>query len=627
MLHKKLITTMIMALFATLGTLNAQEKYAVLIAGNMNPGLSIPATEQWNGGYGAGQYGFDEFWNDTYLMWEMLIKEDGGKGYSVDNVNVLYGENGNDFTFPLQDERYQAAYNNKPYVVDEDSKKQTINDRFTALANIITADDFLFVWIMSHGGTDANGSYFYSYDNQKVYDSELATWLGGIAAHKKTVFLSLPNSGGFIPELEGTGNIVITAGGATEGASRADDIAPNGTFIENEVLTSITYNHGEVNYHLFSSLTGFTPFGEDQYSGTYLSTVDVDSDGFVDLNETWDWTSNTETISGEIPVCSDLGNIKNTTEFEYPTLIHEDILYGVNLSCRGLVGISKDLILGNGRSLQFLENSKVFFVNNLITLWAQTGSVIDIGDNVNISSDKPMSAIWSHTEYVSFGDHVTFINENINNIFHVQFQNQNINLEINNLYTTNCQTMFMLNTIILNYSEFTTSQVAFMSNLAIASNCDFNTSRLYSSGCNNFRVTNCDFTREVILPNGAIYEEVGIDILYTPQYIVENCTITGYNFAGIQIQMSGLGFNSDQIIIDNTISNITNQNSDGAGIFLYFSNATIEGQNNIFNNNYGIRSLNNSEISITGIRAANYVSETQQIHDNDINQIYATYGA
>ena len=77
---------------------------------------------------------------------------------------------------------------------------------------------------MRHGGSNAFGSYFYSYDNQKVYDTELATWLGNIAAHKKVIFLSFPKSGGFVPELETDGNVVITAGGAAEVVSKVEEI-------------------------------------------------------------------------------------------------------------------------------------------------------------------------------------------------------------------------------------------------------------------------------------------------------------------------------------------------------------------------------------------------------------------
>jgi len=198
MLKKSLFTIVIVALFATMGTLNAQEKYAVIIGGNMNPDVQyIPLAQQWNEGDDPGQYGFDEFWNDTYLMWEMLVFD---KEFTDANVHVLFGD-GEDFTFPGQDERYTAGYHQGFFsVTDANSYEQTISNTFSDLANTITADDFLFVWVISHGGTNAFGSYFYSYDNQKVYDDELASWLGNIAAHKKVVFLSFPKSGGFIPE-------------------------------------------------------------------------------------------------------------------------------------------------------------------------------------------------------------------------------------------------------------------------------------------------------------------------------------------------------------------------------------------------------------------------------------------
>ena len=218
---KKKILTFAVALIATIGVINAQEKYAVLITGDQMA-VGIPATEQWNGGLGGSpDYGYDEFWNDTYLMWEMLVFD---KVYTDANVNVLFGENGEDFTFYEQAERYKASLHGLQSITDANSEKQTIDALFNSLASTITEDDYLFVWVMSHGGTNDGGSYFYSYDGIKIYDSELAGWLGNISAHKKTVFLSTPNSGGFIPELEAEGNIVITAGGAAEGASRADNI-------------------------------------------------------------------------------------------------------------------------------------------------------------------------------------------------------------------------------------------------------------------------------------------------------------------------------------------------------------------------------------------------------------------
>ncbi len=226
-------TLLLVALFATMGSLHAQEKYAIIIGGNMNPGSSIPAAEQWNGGNNPGPYGFDEIWNDAYLAWEMLVFN---KSYTNENVHVLFND-GIDFTFNGQDIRYKGIKHGYQFEVvsDNNANYQTIDDLFEDdLAPIITEDDFLFVWIMGHGGSDATGYYFYSYDNQKIYASQLSTWLDGISAHKKTIFLSFPKSGGFATVLEEDGTIVITACGATEGASRADDMA-------HEVFLNIEY--------------------------------------------------------------------------------------------------------------------------------------------------------------------------------------------------------------------------------------------------------------------------------------------------------------------------------------------------------------------------------------------------
>lgn len=59
----------LLAFVSLTATSFAQQKYAVLITGDY-AGMyySVPLSDQWNGGQGKGTYGFDEFWNDTYLM-------------------------------------------------------------------------------------------------------------------------------------------------------------------------------------------------------------------------------------------------------------------------------------------------------------------------------------------------------------------------------------------------------------------------------------------------------------------------------------------------------------------------------------------------------------------------------
>jgi hypothetical protein len=630
MTKKNLILTMIVAFFATTGTLVAQEKYAIIIGGNMNPGTTIPATEQWNGGLNPGTYGFDEIWNDAYLAWEMLIsEEDFGKGYHVDNVHVLFGDYpAQDFTFPEQDDRYQAEYNDETYVVDEDANESTIANRFTNLASTITADDFLFVWIMGHGGTNLfNGkSYFYSYDNQKIYDSDLAGWLDDIDAHKKTVFLSFPKSGGFVPELEAGGNIVITACGAAEGASRADDLAPGTplvTFIENEVLDGITYNHGEVNYHLTSSLTGFTPKGEDVYAGNDLDLADINSDNYIAHNETWSWTSAKETLTGESPVLSDLGNIKLSTELTYPTLLWQNITNGVIVSVRGLVGISKGFQIEDGSTLRFFDNSKIHILRTM-SLYGFPESEVSIGDGVLITSNMPYVNIILFSNNFSIGDNVSFISDTWEN--NMVLSGKPIESTINNLNSTNCYLNFVAYNLIINSSNFTTSVLSLSQSDNKVIHSNFYSSKFIGSTGVGVGIFDCVFTNDQSMYGEELYNDHAISFDHSISFNVSDCSIDGYYNTGILVDNSGFS-RGDKKISNTSISNIQNQAANGTGIRVYSSDVEITDLNDIYNNDFGIMSLNNSETRLYGIRDADYVHETQQIHDNSVNQVYATAGA
>ena len=67
MLKKLSLVALVIPIFC--GILNA-ENYAVLITGD-TPDGDASGTKTWNGG-NADPNGYDEFWNDTFLMWEML---------------------------------------------------------------------------------------------------------------------------------------------------------------------------------------------------------------------------------------------------------------------------------------------------------------------------------------------------------------------------------------------------------------------------------------------------------------------------------------------------------------------------------------------------------------------------
>jgi len=69
------------------------ENYAVLITGDTPAGES-ESPKNWNEGE-CGEMGFDEFWNDTYMMWEMLYEF----GFTDDHIYVLYGDGNDDETW------------------------------------------------------------------------------------------------------------------------------------------------------------------------------------------------------------------------------------------------------------------------------------------------------------------------------------------------------------------------------------------------------------------------------------------------------------------------------------------------------------------------------------------------
>ena len=150
---------------------NGQEKYAVLITGDY-AATGIPASEQWNHGQDRGVNGFDEFWNDTFLMWEMLQD----KGYSPDHIYVLFAD-GQDYLSTA--ERYRP---NDPTVTvtDYSATYSNVENVFNGLANgsngfpQVTQDDFLFVWTFDHGGGSNGNSYLCLLGDSSMTDDQFA---------------------------------------------------------------------------------------------------------------------------------------------------------------------------------------------------------------------------------------------------------------------------------------------------------------------------------------------------------------------------------------------------------------------------------------------------------------------
>ena len=204
----------------------AQQKYAVLVAGDYLA-TNVPAEDKWNGGDDPGIDGYYEFWNDCYLIWETLLFN---KEYESENVNVLFADKV-DYYINHQwvDIRYRPQYHDMQNVSDDFAAKSVLAGVFTNLANTMDDDDFLFVWIMSHGGYDENvnngSSYIYLRDytngtNELLYDYELKTMLDPINSLKQVVFVHAPHSGNFTEELADPDRIILASCGIEESAQR-----------------------------------------------------------------------------------------------------------------------------------------------------------------------------------------------------------------------------------------------------------------------------------------------------------------------------------------------------------------------------------------------------------------------
>ena len=171
-------------------TITAQEKYAVLITGDY-AAKNIPKSSQWNQGKSCPA---EEFWNDTYLMWEMLVFE---KGYSDENVFVLFAD-GEDFYFEGIAPRYTPGLHDYDHVTDYPAIKDSVELVFNGLANgsnglpLVTEDDFLFVWTFDHGGPGdtcphphEDTVYLCLMNNEKIWDWEFAALTDQINCNKK----------------------------------------------------------------------------------------------------------------------------------------------------------------------------------------------------------------------------------------------------------------------------------------------------------------------------------------------------------------------------------------------------------------------------------------------------------
>ena len=122
-------------------------------------------------------------------------------------------------------------------------------------------------------------------------------------------------------------------------------------------------------------------------------------------------------------------------------------------------------------------------------------------------------------------------------------------------------------------------------------------------------VTNCIFITDITM--------AAIDLWNYNQYNITNNIIQGY-YNGIQIFQSGYGELKTATISDNTITNCTH-----CGILTYNTRGAFY-RNHIYDNGYGVWLADHSNVRLFGDYDAQSNAETQEIHDNQSYEVYAS---
>jgi len=311
---RKLVVIFV-AVTTLLSTLYSAEKYAVLITGDYAAD-GIPESMKWQTYQSAESDkpgAMECFWNDTFLMWKMLIE----MGYEDDNIYVLFA-NGQDYsiTNPEIADEYDPVFvtGDEEYkMTDSCATKATIEWVVDELNTKITKDDFLFVWTFDHGGyegieddyeagepimpdseevpsflvllNDAGDAY------DKIWDYDLGNLFNSLPANKKVYWMQQCFSGGFMYEMTHDisdtsipygehpviGNVFFNSASSWQkGTMTADNNIPIYTTsgdslfypvveVENEVINGKPYEHGEFNFHMISATKQQKQNGDQYY--------------------------------------------------------------------------------------------------------------------------------------------------------------------------------------------------------------------------------------------------------------------------------------------------------------------------------------------------------------------------
>lgn len=293
------------------------------------------------------------YWNDCSFIYQTLVRR---YGFPRSQIFTLVS----DGTDPADDMAVSAgSFISSPLDFDDDgindiqyaATRQNLIYVLQDLADIMTPQDNLFLFVIDHGGYDtSNGSsYICLWNRQRIYDYELATLLDDFEVNSMSIVLGQCNSGGFIDDLAAPNRVIATACTADQSSYASTD-----------------YLYDEFVFHWTSAINEATPYGNFVFS-------DVNSNGFVTMREAFNYAEAND-ARNETPQFSSL----NTTLGD--TLAFNDEAFTYKLMVRD--NVDDDGTEPNTSTTEVWSSPDIWTRNH------QDGETYQYHESINVSGDS-----------------------------------------------------------------------------------------------------------------------------------------------------------------------------------------------------------------------------------------------
>jgi hypothetical protein len=356
---------------------------------------------------------------------------------------------------------------------------------------------------------------------------------------------------------------------------------------------------------------------------------DLDGDGFVQMEEAFAYANDNDTWSPYgyyYPYTTgDEENPQQCTKLGLPQSV---------LTLCGFAGNINNNVISSGRnylfggelsinsSLYVSGNSRIHFGNEIAKMTVMPGGTLtfdpniyffgDQNNRIDINGNLIICQLYPGDQGASF-----ICNSNNGYFDGLYLNNDNLNIIMNKVTFTKAN--------LHNYcNSFTITNSFFSDCFGIdshAGDIEINNTHFFHAWVSlgnqsespfTASISNCSFS-----DNGFVgYGHCGINIWNYDEFLIEGNSISGY-YNGIQLMQAGEGNVTNQTITENEISDCSN-----AGIVAYNSVTSIN-NNNVHDNYYGLRLLNNCNIKLSGNSSAVTYSETQELRDNTSYELYS----